>query len=243
MGGSTTRRTTAVIGAGLLLAAAGCSDSEPPALETAPPVTLNAPSTLPTVAPSPTPAPDAVDPDDDTDDDSDDDSDDAVEAEDDTSADEPDGGPGAFPKGTSPAVRAPGGAQLLTVTDVRVGSNDGFDRVVFELDGKGTPGWNVEYVDAAFDDGSGEPVEVDGDAILSVRIRGTAMPADSGVEEYDGTTLERADRPGDVSVEEVVYRHWFEGYTTAFIGVEGGPKPFRVFALDDPVRVVVDVKH
>jgi hypothetical protein len=66
------------------------------------------------------------------------------------------------------------------------------------------------------------------------------MPDDSGVTEYDGATV---DPDGTEVVEEVVYRFWFEGYTTAFVGVDGERKPFRVFALSDPTRVVVDIRH
>jgi hypothetical protein len=150
-----------------------------------------------------------------------------------------DGAPG-FPDGTEAVTQEPAGARQLTVTDVRVARHDGFDRVVLDLGGQGTPGWDVGYVDEAFDDGSGEPVDVDGDAVLSVRASGTAMPTDSGVEEYDGTTVDPDDTE---SVEEVVYRFWFEGYSTAFIGVDGGRKAFRVFALSDPTRLVVDVRH
>jgi len=144
-----------------------------------------------------------------------------------------------FEGGTGQATAEPGGSAMLTVTDVRVGAHDGYDRVVFDLDGEGTPGWRVEYVDEALDDGSGNPVEVDGDAVLQVAITGTAMPMDSGVTEYSGDPV---DGPG-TSVDQVVYRFVFEGITTAFVGVDGEPRPFRVFALEDPARVVVDVGH
>ncbi|MGZ5400671.1 MAG: AMIN-like domain-containing (lipo)protein [Nocardioides sp.] len=35
----------------------------------------------------------------------------------------------------------------------------------------------------------------------------------------------------------------FEGEQQAFIGLTGVERPFRVRALADPVRVVVDVRH
>lgn len=146
-----------------------------------------------------------------------------------------------FTANTEPDTSEPTGNALLTVTEVRAGRHEGYDRVVFELDGtgEGAPGWRVEYVDEAIDDGSGLPVDVDGDAILQVVISGTALPDDSGVEGYSGETLTGADLE---PVKEVVYRHWFEGYTTAFIGIDDEPKPFRAFLLEDPVRVVIDVQ-
>lgn len=134
------------------------------------------------------------------------------------------------------------GETFLSVTDVRAARHDGYDRVVFDLDGKGSgkPGWRVEYVDKATDDGSGHAVEVDGDAILRVSLSGTAAPTDSGVEEFAGDRIEPADTE---TIDEIVYRYWFEGYTTAFIGVDETEHPFRVFLLENPTRVVVDIQH
>lgn len=160
-----------------------------------------------------------------------------------TSATETASGP-AFAANTKPDTAEPSGAgnTFLTVTDVRVAAHDGYDRVVFDLDGtgNGTPGWRVEYVDEAVDDGSGDTVRVAGDTILRVSISGTATPMDSGVDEFSGDRVEPADTE---SIDEIVYRYWFEGYTTAFLGVDGAERPFRAFLLEDPMRVVVDVQH
>ncbi|GAB6937379.1 AMIN-like domain-containing (lipo)protein [Isoptericola variabilis] len=146
-----------------------------------------------------------------------------------------------FVADAAPDSADPSADAALVVTDVRVGRHDGFDRVVLDLEGTGAPGWSVQYVDAAADDGSGEPVAVDGDGVLQVRLSGMAMPGeDPDIAEYDGATL---DPEGTDAVEEVVYRFWFEGYTTAFVGVDEPGLPFRVFALEDPARVVVDVRH
>lgn len=46
---------------------------------------------------------------------------------------------------------------------------------------------------------------------------------------------------GDEAVAEVQVNGWFEGYTQVFAGVEGDERPFRVFTLTDPPRLVVDV--
>ncbi|PUB24399.1 hypothetical protein C8K30_109148 [Promicromonospora sp. AC04] len=149
-----------------------------------------------------------------------------------------------FAANTEPDTAEPTGAgeTFLSVTDVRAARHDGYDRVVFDLDGKGSgkPGWRVEYVDKATDDGSGHAVAVDGDAILRVSLSGTAAPTDSGVEEFAGDRIEPADTE---TIDEIVYRYWFEGYTTAFIGVDETEHPFRVFLLENPTRVVVDIQH
>lgn len=127
----------------------------------------------------------------------------------------------------------------LSVTAVRAARHDGFDRVVFELDGRqaGEPGWTVEYVDDPRRDGSGDPVEVEGEATLVVLISGTGYPFDTGAEE-----AQRADVSGTTVVEEVALGSVFEGVYEAFIGVSR-EAPFRVFRLADPARVVVDISH
>lgn len=137
---------------------------------------------------------------------------------------------------------APAGEDArLTVTDIRTGSHDGFDRVVYELGGTGVPGWHVAYVDEALQDGSGFPVDVAGEAILEVQITGSAYPFDSGVEPYDGPDPIRA-QPGG-SVVEVRGALVFEGVTQSFISVSEPRSPFTVNALTDPTRLVIDVQR
>ena len=151
----------------------------------------------------------------------------------------PPGGGDGFPSGPALSEQEPSGGPL-TVTAVRVARQDGYDRVVFELAGRaaGQAGWRVEYVDEARAQGSGDPVPVEGDAVLSVLITGTGYPMDTGQEEVaDDPAL-----PGDLEVvQDVVLGAVFEGQYEAFIGTSG-EQPFRVTRLGDPERVVVDVR-
>lgn len=129
----------------------------------------------------------------------------------------------------------------LTVRAVRVARQDGFDRVVLELAGKaaGAPGWRVEYDDTPAEQGSGDAVEVDGEATLAVLVTGVGYPFDTGVDEVgDDPAL-----PGDLEVvEDVVLGSTFEGQFEAFIGVSG-ERPFTVQRLANPARVVIDIAH
>ena len=178
-------------------------------------------------APGSSSAPPATD---DTDGDTDDDTDSDTDV---------DGGGAAppFPANTDPDTAEPSGDALVTVTDIRVGRHDGFDRVVFETDGTGTPGWRVEYVDSAQSQGSGADIAVDGGAVLEVTVTGVGYPFDTGVEEYPGP-----DRiAGDTAVvTEVVWDTTFEGSSLAFVGVDE-ETPFRVRLLENPARVVLEV--
>ena len=147
--------------------------------------------------------------------------------------------PADFPAEPALSEQEPSGGPL-TVTAVRVARQEGYDRVVFELAGTaaGQAGWRVEYVDEPSAQGSGDPVEVAGDAALSVLITGTGYPMDTGQEEVSSDPA----LPGDLQVvEDVVLGAVFEGQYEAFIGT-AGRQPFRVFRLGDPERVVVDVR-
>lgn len=137
---------------------------------------------------------------------------------------------------TSAAERADPG---LTVVDVRVGEHDGYDRVVFELAGEGVVGWRVEYEDAPATQGQGDPVELAGDATLSVTLDGLGYPFETGATEYAGP---KRFSPGLPSVSEVQVGGVFEGYYDAYLGV-AEQRPFRVFRLESPQRVVVDVAY
>lgn len=132
----------------------------------------------------------------------------------------------------------PGGGGDLLPGVARIGRHDGFDRVVFDLEGSGTPGYRVEYVAEAVQDGSGDVVEVDGDAILAVVLTGTRYP-DEGEDVVAPATY---DADGAEIVEEVRLDGTFEGMTQAFIGLDD-EVPFRVFTLADPTRLVIDLAH
>jgi hypothetical protein len=126
----------------------------------------------------------------------------------------------------------------VTVSDIRVGRQDGFDRVVFEVGGTGTPGWDVRYVDAASSQGSGKPVAVAGHAVLQVTLTGAAYPYETGVKEYSASgPLSGA---GTKSVTEVVFDATYEGTAMAFVGTTARA-PFRVYLLANPARVVIEV--
>lgn len=121
---------------------------------------------------------------------------------------------------------------------VRVGRHSGYDRVVWEFEGTGRPTYRVRYVDEPTADGSGDVVEVRGDAYLEVLITtvsipdaGTSRPADASAASLAGTVIAEAN---------AIYGG-FEGYGQSFIGVRDRERPFKVFVLTDPTRLVVDI--
>lgn len=143
---------------------------------------------------------------------------------------------------TDDRVRDPGGAADLVVTDVRVGTHDGFDRVAIELAGEGTVGWFTDLGSTAYEDGSGTVVDVTGDAVLTIALNAVAFPPelpDPGVR-WDG---DRIPAPAQARVlTEVVDSVVHEGQHQLFLGLTEAV-PYRIVRYGDPQVVVVDLLH
>ncbi|GHE11258.1 AMIN-like domain-containing (lipo)protein [Klenkia taihuensis] len=146
-----------------------------------------------------------------------------------------------FPADTSPDTgEAVAGEGPTVVTAVRVGSQDGADRVVLDLAGTAVPGWDVAYTDAPTQEGSGSPVEMPGTVFLRVTLTGVTNPY-----EAPGTPeTARGVYPGPSGgpVQAIYYDSVFEGQALAYLGLDA-ERPFRVYALSNPTRIVVDVQR
>jgi hypothetical protein len=128
-----------------------------------------------------------------------------------------------------------GGAVLFV--GVRVAAQEGFDRVVFEYEGDGVPGYQFSYQSEVSQQASGDPVDLPGATGLSGMIRTIDWGSD---ENY--TRPKRVSAAGTRSVTEVDVGVLFEGDQDPYIGVTE-EKPYRVTVLADPTRIVVDVAH
>ena len=149
-----------------------------------------------------------------------------------------DGEAPAFPAAPQPSSQDASADARLAVSDVRIGSHEGFDRVVFDLGGTGSAGWQVEYRDSIQEQGSGQEVDLAGDASLRVLIRGTVAPPSTDQPYYDGPDMVQP--TGTSNVQEVYMGTWFEGIYDAAIGLQS-EQPFRVYELSNPKRLVIDV--
>ncbi len=143
-----------------------------------------------------------------------------------------------FPANTdADTAEAQAGEGPTVVTDLRIGRHDGFDRVVFEVSGSAVPGWDVAYADSPTTAGRGDRAEVPGTAFLRVTLTGITNP-------YEAPDTAEVSR-GTVSaqggtVAGVYYDSVYEGQALAYVGV-GAQTPFRVYALTNPSRVVVEI--
>jgi hypothetical protein len=129
--------------------------------------------------------------------------------------------------GTAP----PWDAHPPTLTGVRTGRHDRYDRTVFDFTG-GTPGYRVEY-GPLVREGTGTPVPLDGAADLRVVFDGA----------FPGTVdLTQVWNPRLPTLRQIRSGGAFEGRVTFGLGL-ADRVGFRVLRLTNPPRIAVDVAH
>ncbi len=132
------------------------------------------------------------------------------------------------------------GTSLLS--DVRLGVHDGYERITFEFTGASRPGYRIEWVDGPITaDGSGEPVEVAGDAYLEVVMQpASGFDMETGVPTY--TEDDRIPTvKGNVVLADLVRTGDFEAVLTWVAGAKRRV-PFAVTTLTGPTRLVIDLQ-
>jgi hypothetical protein len=129
--------------------------------------------------------------------------------------------------------------EIALLTDVRAARHDGFDRIVFELGSGSAPGYHLEYIDRPVRKcGSGEATPVAGDAWLEIRFEPANAHTPSGA-----PTIAKRNQTVELEVvKELEQTCDFEAVVVWVVGVKR-PNRYRVLTLDDPLRLVVDVKH
>jgi hypothetical protein len=128
---------------------------------------------------------------------------------------------------------------------VTLGRHEGFDRLVFRFENL-RPGYRVSYVQRPIvEDGSGNKIAVAGGAVLLVRMEpasGFDLETPEGRLVYKGPRRIEGSSAGTSSLKEVVRTGDFEAVLAWAIGVEQ-QVDFRVRALDNPARLVVDLRN
>ncbi|NUT52572.1 MAG: hypothetical protein HOV94_35580 [Saccharothrix sp.] len=125
------------------------------------------------------------------------------------------------------------------LTGIRTGRHDTFDRVVLDLRGS-RPEFFIRCVDQLHYDGSGLPVPLPGATFLEVRSAPAAAHDDQGVPTYTGPR--EFTTPALVNVQAVAITGDYEANLTVGLGLRRDSW-HRVFLLDSPTRVVIDVGH
>jgi hypothetical protein len=133
----------------------------------------------------------------------------------------------------------PGTASIANIVDVRAGTHDGYDRLVFEFE-QGTPEFTVDRAEPPFiEDASGMPLQVVGESFLGLVMRGGTKQLDSGASSYEGDTDLDTGAP---MLVHAVEGGDFERQSTWYLGL-AEEACVRVLLLDQPPRLVIDVEH
>lgn len=128
---------------------------------------------------------------------------------------------------------------ITNYTDVRVGTHDGYDRLVIEFTA-GTPALTLQEDEPPYEqDASGFPLDVEGERVLRLTLPNGTAAGESEQPTYDGPL--NFD-PGFPVLVDVVHGGDFEAQTTWFIGL-ARDSCVRVTLLTDPDRIVIDVEH
>ncbi len=132
---------------------------------------------------------------------------------------------------------------IANITDVRVATHDGFDRVVFEF-ADGLPEVLLERASPPFThDASGEPIDVGGSSFLRLTLIGGTKQMPDGSSSYEG--------PRDFSTAFPTLVHLIEGgdfeaRSTWYLGL-GSEACVNVFTLDaeggSGPRLVIDLEQ
>ncbi|MCW2508744.1 MAG: hypothetical protein JWR28_585 [Modestobacter sp.] len=129
-----------------------------------------------------------------------------------------------------------------TVSNVGAGQHACFDRLVVDLAGVARAGYDVRYVPELRADGSGALIPLRGGAVLQVVVRAPAYDDNGNATYQPADPQEVVGTAGFRTFRQVAWAGSFEGNTTLGIGPRAR-LPFRVFTLDGPERIVIDVAH
>lgn len=139
----------------------------------------------------------------------------------------------------TPSVTIASTTDRAQITDVRVGTHDGYDRVVFEF-ASGLPDAVIEGVlPPLYADPSGLEIDIAGSAFLRVTMHGASKVSPEGGLTYSGSTDFHS---GFDRVAQLVEGGDFEAVSTWYLGLNGAGC-FRVLTLPDPSRLVIDIEH
>lgn len=137
-----------------------------------------------------------------------------------------------------------GGYSTAPLTNVRAGRHDCYDRIVMDIAG-GENGFEVQYVTAVHEGGSGNVVPLRGGAFLEITLLNPAYD-ENGQSTYNPLNRdELVNVNGWRTFRQAAWAGSYEGSTTIGLGVRAR-LPFRAFSLDGPgdgSRVVIDVAH
>jgi hypothetical protein len=130
------------------------------------------------------------------------------------------------------------GGEPGRLVGVKVGRHDDYDRLVLVFSDR-VPGYTVRYPEEPLHQcGSGRPIDVGAPRVLHIDLE----PASAHNQRGHSTLAERSLSPGLAVLRSSRLICDYEGHVEWALGLER-EAPLRVFALEGPARLVVDVRH
>jgi hypothetical protein len=143
----------------------------------------------------------------------------------------------ALPPFTTAAKTAPSSGGTAVLNAATAGCHSTYDRFVLRIGSGGKPGYDVRYVSRIVQDGSGNPVTLQGSKFLRIIVRNARGHTNGGANLLPSTIT-----PGCSNLRQAKKAGDFEAVVTYGLGLRRRTG-FRVFRLTGPARLVIDVSH
>lgn len=125
-----------------------------------------------------------------------------------------------------------------TVREVKIEQDAQKDLVVFDLDGDGSVGWAVRFVQMPLLQGTNDPVSIAGSCVMQIDLIGV----ESSVTSLHRDVPERPSAEGDPSgVTEVLSYPSSNGLMQSFVGTRGGTPAVAVDTSVDRPAIVIEI--
>jgi hypothetical protein len=139
----------------------------------------------------------------------------------------------------NPRQQGHAATHVVLVQKAETACCNGFDRVVFTCEGFHHPTWKVQYVNPPIQQcGSGNNIAVSGNAFLQISMDTAQAHTDAG----QSTITDRDRRLNCRNLKQLVLTCDFEAKVGFLLGLDS-KKPYRAVELQNPTRLVIDVKN
>ncbi len=147
--------------------------------------------------------------------------------------------PATFAGTLNPTHQGHAATHVVLVQKAETACCHGFDRIVFTCEGFHHPTWKVRYVNPPIQQcASGKNIAVAGNAFLQISMDTAQAHTDVG----QPTITDRNRHLNCPNLKQLVLTCDFEAKVGFVLGLNS-KKPYRVVELQNPTRLVIDVKN
>jgi len=147
--------------------------------------------------------------------------------------------PPTFAGTVNPTHQGHAATHVVLLQKAETACCNGFDRIVFTFEGFHHPTWRVRYVHSPIQQcASGNNIAVAGTAFLQISMDTAQAHTDAG----QPTITERDRHLNCPNLKQLVLTCDFEAKVGFVLGLDS-KKPYRVVELQNPTRLVIDVKN